>query len=125
MRFPISGLPAAESGELCVFEASDNEEIAESIDEVRRGGRAVSAGQCCGGIAAIGDRVLVGELSESGGFTTESEKLRGVTFVSRGRGYLEGLVSIGRGRGGAIAHWNALYLETSLGTVAVGETPVL
>jgi hypothetical protein len=66
MRWPMSGGAdpgACESCEdLCECVPTDIEEIAESIDEVRGGPRAMSI-RCGGAVAAIGGRVPVGDES--------------------------------------------------------------
>ena len=88
---PISGDPAADESceDLCECEVPDNDDIAESIEDVRGAFRAMST-RCCGAVAAIGGRVLVGEPPEGLEVRTGSETLRGVAFVSfRGRPYLE------------------------------------
>jgi hypothetical protein len=67
----------------------DNDEIAESIEDVRGGARAISA-LCAGATAAIDGRVPGGEPPDGFEFTTGSETLREAPFESwRGRGYLE------------------------------------
>jgi hypothetical protein len=66
----------------------DNEDIAESIDDVRGGARAIST-LCAGATAAIDGRVPGGEPPDGFEFTTGSETLREVAFESwEGREYL-------------------------------------
>jgi len=67
----------------------DNDEIAESIDDVRRGARAIST-LCAGTTAAIGGRVPSGDPPDGFEVRTGSETLRGAAFESwRGRVYLD------------------------------------
>ena len=89
IRFAISGEPPeCISCELLCECPPDNDEIAESIDDVRGGARAISA-LCAGATAAIGGRVPGGEPPDGFEFTTGSETLREGTFESwRGRVYL-------------------------------------
>jgi hypothetical protein len=64
------------------------EEIAESIEDVRGGGRPIST-RCAGAVAAMVGDLVVGEVEEPPMFRTGSETLRGVAFVScKGRPYL-------------------------------------
>jgi hypothetical protein len=79
----MSGEPPA--GKSCEFLCEcppDNDEIAESIEDVRGGARVISI-LCAGATAAIG------EPPDGFDFTTGSETLREAAFESwRGRGYL-------------------------------------
>jgi hypothetical protein len=59
----------------------ESEDIAESMEEVRGGARAIST-RCWGAVAAIGGRVLVGEPPEGLEVRTGSETLREAAFVS-------------------------------------------
>lgn len=64
------------------------EEIAESIEDVRGGGRPIST-RCEGAVAAMGGDLVIGDEEEPPMFRTGSETLRGVAFVScNGRPYL-------------------------------------
>lgn len=88
MRLAMSGEPPEESCEFLWECPADNDEIAESIEDVRGGARVIST-LCAGATAAIGGRVPVGEPPDGFDFTTGSETLREAAFESwRGRGYL-------------------------------------
>ena len=66
----------------------DSDEMAESIDDVRGGARAIST-LCAGATAAIGGRVPSGEPPDGFDVMTGSETLRDAAFESwSGREYL-------------------------------------
>jgi hypothetical protein len=85
---------------LCECVLPDNDEIAESIDDVRGGARAIST-LCAGATAAIGGRVPSGEPPDGFDVRTGSETLREAAFDSwGGRVYLDTLdISISRENG--------------------------
>jgi hypothetical protein len=97
IRFAISRDPLDEScDDLCEWAPPDILDIAESIDDVLGGALPIST-RCCGAVAAIGGRILVGEPPEGFEFRIGSDTLREVPFVSLGvRPYLFIFISFGQ-----------------------------